>query len=117
MTVAPTVDDTGESDVVNGARAFAPVFPFTATASVPESPLPALVIVLVDGLADVIRDDTLETTTVLPGVFGDAGIEPPAVLSGAEPLALSGEVPTLGIDIVKLLSAEGAAGTNKPNTS
>ena len=117
MTVAPTVDEAGDADVVNAANALPVVDPLTATASTPVVPEPTEVIVLLLGVADVIRPDTLVTTTELPAVFGVAGIVPPAVLSGATPEAFSGVVPTEATEsVVIVLRLGGAAGTSNESS-
>jgi len=114
ITVAPTVDEAGDAADVKVASALPVVLPFTAVASTPVVPEPSNVPVFVLGVADVMRLDTFATTTVLPAVFGDVGIVPPPVLSGAEPEAFSGEEPTLVTDIVvNVLRFGGCVGTNK----
>jgi hypothetical protein len=98
ITVAPTVEAAGAAAEVNAASAWPTVLPFTIAARIPVVPEPTRVAVVVLGVADVIRPDDRATTTVLPAVLGLAGIEPPPVLSGADPEALSGDVPTLVTD-------------------
>jgi hypothetical protein len=93
---------------------FPVVEPLTATARTPVVPLPTSFNVLVLAEVEVILPETLVTTTVLPAVFGEAGIDPPPVLSGAAPDAFSGEVPTLVTDrLVIVLKFGGCEGTSK----
>jgi hypothetical protein len=112
------VEEAGEAEEVKAAKALPAVLPFTLAARIPVVPDPTKVIVFVLEVAEVMRPVEFATTTVFPAVFGDAGIEPPPVLSGAAPEALRGELPTeVTARVVIVLRLGGGVGISKLKSS